>query len=85
MFTALSISFLFGLFFILTQIYEYYILSLPFKHNIYGTVFYSLTGLHGMHVMVGLILIFFTCYFFGIRVPARSFKNDSYVGIISAM
>jgi len=76
---------MFGLFFILTQVYEYYILSLPFRLNIYGTVFYSLTGLHGMHVMVGLILIFFTCYFYGIRVSQGFlFKTDSHVGILCA-
>jgi len=44
--------------FTLLQIGEY--MSAPFNisDSIFGTVFFSLTGLHGLHVIIGSIFIF---------------------------
>ena len=37
---------------------------LPFNYNdsIYSTMFYSITGLHLLHVVIGTILLLFTLY-----------------------
>lgn len=61
-----NISFIFTIFlalaFTLLQISEY--LSAPFNisDSIFGSTFYSLTGLHGAHVIIGTIFIS-VCYF----------------------
>jgi cytochrome c oxidase subunit 3/cytochrome o ubiquinol oxidase subunit 3 len=50
--------------------YEWYKLiridHLTIATNLFGTTYYSLVGLHGSHVIVGLILLG-TVFFFGIR------------------
>ena len=54
---ALQITILWGLIFMYIQAYEY--VKAPFCVNdtIFGSLFYLLTGFHGMHVFVGLILL----------------------------
>lgn len=51
-----------GLLFLLTQAYEYIHASFTISDSIYGSVFYMCTGLHGLHVLVGLIFLI-VCYF----------------------
>ena len=46
-----------GLTFLLTQIAEYSRIGFAPGDNAFATVFFSLTGLHGMHVFVGLMLL----------------------------
>jgi cytochrome c oxidase subunit III len=46
-----------GICFLLTQIREYSRIGFAPHDNAFGTVFYSLTGLHGAHVLVGLTLL----------------------------
>ena len=46
-----------GLTFLLTQIAEYSRIGFSPNDNAFATVFFSLTGLHGMHVFVGLMLL----------------------------
>jgi cytochrome c oxidase subunit 3 len=48
-----------GLTFLLTQIAEYARIGFSPSDNAFATVFFSLTGLHGMHVFVGLMLLLF--------------------------
>jgi len=48
---------LLGLTFLTIQINEYIHLGFPISENAQTTVFYSLTGLHGAHVFVGLTLL----------------------------
>jgi len=58
---GLVLTFLMGLTFLLTQIAEYSRIGFAPSDNAFATVFFSLTGLHGMHVFVGLsILLFMT-------------------------
>ena len=54
---ACSPRFLLGLTFLSVQINEYFHLGLAHHDNAQGTIFYGLTGLHGAHVTVGLILL----------------------------
>jgi heme/copper-type cytochrome/quinol oxidase subunit 3 len=46
--------------FIILQIEEYIELSFTISDNIYSSLFFLLTGFHGMHVLVGTIFIIIT-------------------------
>jgi cytochrome c oxidase subunit 3 len=54
---GLALTFLMGLTFLLTQIAEYSRIGFAPNDNAFGTIFFSLTGLHGFHVFVGLLLL----------------------------
>ena len=56
---GLALTFLMGLVFLLTQILEYARIGFTPHENAFGTIFFSLTGLHGAHVFVGLTLLLF--------------------------
>lgn len=53
---ALAISFVMGLAFITNQAFEYRDLTFGIKDNAYASLFYVITGLHGLHVIVGLLM-----------------------------
>ena len=56
----LLVSILLGVVFLAGQVYEYSELiaeGLTIGSGIYGSVFYVLTGLHGIHVSVGVLLL----------------------------
>jgi cytochrome c oxidase subunit 3 len=50
---------LLGATFLFIQINEYIHLGFSIRDGSFGSIFYSLTGLHGAHVTVGLILLLF--------------------------
>jgi cytochrome c oxidase subunit III len=54
---GLTLTFLLGLTFLLTQIREYSRVGFAPYTDAFGTIFYCLTGLHGAHVFVGLTLL----------------------------
>jgi cytochrome c oxidase subunit III len=54
---GLTLTFLLGLTFLLTQIREYSRIGFAPHTDAFGSVFYGLTGLHGAHVAVGLLLL----------------------------
>jgi cytochrome c oxidase subunit 3 len=54
---GLLLTFLLGLTFLLTQILEYHRVGFTPHDGSFGTIFFSLTGLHGAHVFVGLCLL----------------------------
>jgi len=54
---GLSLTFLLGLTFLLTQILEYSRIGFAPYTNAFGSVFFGLTGLHGAHVFVGLTIL----------------------------
>ena len=66
---GLVLTFAMGLTFLLTQIAEYARIGFSPSDNAFATVFFSLTGLHGMHVFIGLMLLLFAA----IRVLPRPF------------
>ena len=57
---GLTLTFLMGLTFLLTQILEYSRVGFAPRDQAFGTIFFCLTGLHGAHVFVGLTLLLFT-------------------------
>ncbi len=56
---GLLTTFLLGATFLTIQINEYVHLGFAPSTNAQGTIFYGLTGLHGAHVFVGLLLLSF--------------------------
>ena len=56
---GLTLTFLLGLTFLLTQLREYSRIGFAPYTDAFGTIFYCLTGLHGAHVFVGLNLLAF--------------------------
>jgi cytochrome c oxidase subunit III len=74
---GLSLTFLMGLTFLLTQIREYSRIGFTPHDGAFGSVFFGLTGLHGAHVFVGLsILAFMT-----IRSFRGHFSPDHHHGV----
>ncbi len=60
-------TFLLGVTFLFIQINEYIHIGFSPQDHAYGTIFFSLTGLHGAHVTIGLVLL--------AMVTWRSFKG----------
>lgn len=54
----LSITLLFALSFLLVQLFEYSHSPFSISDGIYGSVFFMLTGLHGLHVFGGTVALF---------------------------
>ncbi len=53
---GLLLSFLLGAVFLANQAFEYQELTFGIADNAYGSLFYGITGLHGLHVLVGLAM-----------------------------
>jgi len=51
-----------GIIFMTFQFVEYSNLTFSISSGIYGTCFYCITGLHGFHVVIGLIMLSI-CYY----------------------
>jgi len=75
------ITIILGVFFILLQGMEYYEASFNFNDSIFACTFYMLTGLHGCHVMVG-VLFLFVCF---IRLLLNHFLSNHYSGLVFAI
>ncbi len=74
---GLVTTFLLGLTFLSVQINEYFHLGWSGQNNAQGSIFYGLTGLHGAHVTVGLILLAFA----NIRAHRGHFSAESHRGV----
>lgn len=70
-----------GLVFIVCQGVEYYESSFNFSDSIYASTFFMLTGLHGMHVIVGAVFLL-VCF---LRLLAKHFTHKHYLGFILAI
>ena len=54
---GLATTFLLGLTFLFIQINEYIHIGFSARDDAFGSIFYGLTGLHGAHVTIGLLLL----------------------------
>ena len=70
-----------GLFFVVLQATEYYESTFNISDSVYASTFYMLTGLHGMHVIVGVSFIF-VCF---IRLLKMHFMTNHYLGFVFAI
>jgi heme/copper-type cytochrome/quinol oxidase subunit 3 len=62
---GIGLTFLLGLAFLILQGFEYHekLRDLKPQTDAYGSLFYTITGLHGSHVIVGLLLLLWTQFF----------------------
>lgn len=58
--TALILGVYASIHFLTCQYIEFSRLPFNYRDSIYGTMFYSITGLHLLHVVIGTILLLFT-------------------------
>ena len=59
---GLGLTVLLGMFFTMTQAYEYFHAPFSFKDGTYPSIFYMATGFHGAHVIIGTIFLL-VCWF----------------------
>jgi len=73
-----------GFIFLCVQGYEYYYLytalNLKLNSGIFGSTFYMLTGFHGFHVFVGMLMLFFIT----LRLQKGHFTADKHFGFEGA-
>ena len=70
-------TFLLGATFLFVQINEYLHLGFTPETNAQASVFFGLTGLHGAHVVIGLILLFMSA----IRIFKGQVTKDDHIGL----
>ena len=70
---GLALTWLLGATFLFIQINEYVHIGFSARDGAFGSIFYGLTGLHGAHVFVGLLLLTFA----NIRVWRGHFGTDA--------
>ena len=51
---GLMLSFVMGLTFLLYTLYDFHELHFGWRDNAYGSIFYTIVGLHALHVFIGL-------------------------------
>jgi cytochrome c oxidase subunit 3 len=69
-----------GSFFLILQMMEYYESTYSFNDSVYGCTFYILTGLHGLHVFVGVNFLLI-CF---IRYLNKHFTINHHLGFLFA-
>lgn len=53
----LIIAFVMGAAFFANQVAEFASLPFDWRHDVYGSLFYAITGLHGAHLVMGLVMV----------------------------
>jgi cytochrome c oxidase subunit III len=74
---GLATTFLMGSVFLATQINEYFKAGFSIHDGSFASVFYGLTGLHGLHVFVGLTLL----AIMNIRTLRGHFSPEAHMGV----
>lgn len=57
---GIIITIFLGLLFFIFQLFEYFTSTFSITDSVYGSSFFLLTGLHGLHVIIGLLFFVFT-------------------------
>ena len=78
-FLWLFVTFLLGATFLGLQVHEYMTVGFTPQSTSVGAIFFSLTGLHGMHVFVGLLLLGLGM----IRALRGRWTSDRHVGLLA--
>jgi cytochrome c oxidase subunit 3 len=74
---GLVTTFLLGAMFLLTQVNEYVKAGFSISDGAFASVFYGLTGLHGLHVFVGLTLLLIMI----VRAFRGHFSPNAHMGV----
>lgn len=75
------ITILLGLLFTALQGWEYSVLPFSISTTVYGSIFYMITGFHGLHVIIGTIFLI-VCFF---RMLLYHFLTKYHVGFVCAI
>jgi cytochrome c oxidase subunit 3 len=78
---GLVITIVYGVCFLVLQMFEYYNSFLTIADSVYGSVFYMLTGFHGFHVFCGAVFLL-VCL---VRMIQQHFSFFHHVGYICAI
>lgn len=78
---GLLLTIFLGLFFVILQGIEYYESTFNLSDGAYTCAFFLLTGLHGCHVIVGVVFLFF-CF---ISLLYNHFLNNHYLRFVLAV
>lgn len=70
-----------GIIFSAIQLFEYRSTPFCINDSVYGSIFYLLTGFHGIHVLVGTIFLI-VCL---IRLEFNHFSTTHHVGFVCAV
>lgn len=76
--TWFSATVVMGTIFLLGQLYEYSNLEFGLRDNLFASTFYVLTGFHGLHVFVGLLMMIAVLW--RARQPGH-YSSESHFGI----
>lgn len=76
--TWFGVTAIMGLIFLLGQGYEYANLEFGLRENLFASTFYVLTGFHGLHVFVGLLLMLAVLW--RARTPGH-YSSENHFGI----
>lgn len=79
--TALLITIFWGVLFTLIQKYEYEHATFTIADSVYGSIFYLITGFHGLHVIIGTVFLI-VCFF---RHLFYHFSRTHHVGLEAAI
>ena len=74
-------SILFGIIFLLIQFTEYVELRYAINDSVFSSLFYMLTGFHGMHVFIGLLLLIINY----MRIQYGNFSKERNTGAIISL
>nr|QDH07388.1 cytochrome c oxidase subunit 3 [Microcondylaea bonellii] len=75
--SALFITVVMGLYFSFLQACEYLDCSFSIADSVYGSLFYVMTGFHGVHVLLGSVVLF-VCLF---RCLGYGFSSERHLGL----
>ncbi len=78
---SLFVTILLGIIFISIQGYEYMELPFTMADNVYGSLFYLLTGFHGLHVLIGTIFLI-VCL---LRLLKKQYTRYHHIGLECAI
>nr|ARX96658.1 cytochrome c oxidase subunit 3 [Eucera floralia] len=78
---TLIITIMLGMYFSLIQYIEYYEASFTFNDGIYGSIFFLMTGFHGLHVIIGILMLL-SCY---IRFKMNQFSTIHHFNYILSL
>lgn len=77
----LFLTIVLGLIFVFCQWLEYNLAQFSFSDSVFGSIFYLMTGFHGLHVIVGLLMLS-VCYF---RLIRWHFTREHHVGFLCSI
>lgn len=77
---SLMITWMFGVYFLFLQWFEYYMASFSISDSVFGSVFFIATGFHGFHVIVGTIFLFIIW----VRIISKHFSYGHHFGFEAA-